>query len=606
MVRTWSNVRRAHQRTGIEAEGRWLFFVDDDGAVLRYRVGAEGDGKGGRVHIGSDPRNDIFFEHPQVPARALVVVERDGVDVVKVYDGARVALNGVVVTGMHRLYSGDRVRVGDHTFLYARDDTTPDLALGLTVVFGGEVIKAVLLRQTRILIGRSGDLVLDDPSVDEEHAMIECYADEGIFVRHLGGALGTSVDGEPISGRAAIDDGSLLQIGRVTVLVHKLATDGLGLLAPPKKKPERIDARFAEPSPDMIASDSGEIPVTVIGSLADLSPQPVSLDELEDPDAAGFDDDATGRYAPTDRSRPAHWSSGNTPHPVAPAARRAPAAPPAHERADAVDGPSVRLRSDLVADPTRPRRIVDGPSRPSAPAPAELPHMVTVVKPGLHEAETATLDTRGVPEMIEAHYRAKGQKVPQWAQTGAQAQAAAQRPASAAYAAPQRPSSAAQGQVNPPRQPQTDPYADPDAPTQQPFRPPRGQAPMRQTGGNERYRPSQGVAAAPQPAASGPQLTVAMSPVPDAPRLGPQDSVDPQAEQRRMVAEARARQSGAVPPAPVQGYSHHDPQRLSEAERGPAPEPRPLGPADDARRHLRQRQVDNSPRYRPGDDDPKR
>lgn len=576
-------MRRAHHRTGIEAEGRWLFFVDDDGAVLRYRVGAEGDGKGGRVHIGSDPRNDIFFEHPQVPARALVVVERDGVDVVKVYDGARVALNGVVVTGMHRLYSGDRLRVGDHSFLYARDDTTPDLALGLTVVFGGEVIKAVLLRQTRILIGRSGDLVLDDPSVDEEHAMIECYAEEGIFVRHLGGALGTSVDGEPISGRAAIDDGSLVQIGRVTVLVHKLAADGLGLLTPPKKKPERIDARFAEPSPEMVASDSGEIPVTVIGSLADLSPQPVSLDELEDPDADGFDDDATGRYAPTDRSRPAHWSTGHTPAPAAQpaaAARRAPAAPPAHERAALDDGPSVRIRSDIVAEPQRPRRIVDGPARPSAPAPAELPHMVTVVKPGLHEAETATLDTRGVPEMIEAHYRAKGQKVPQWAQTGAQRQ--------------------------PPRQPQTDPYADPDAPTQQPFRSPRGQAPMRQTGDNERYRPSQGVAAAPQPAAPGPQLTVAMSPVPDAPRLGPQDAVDPQAEQRRMVAEARARQSGAVPPAPVQGYSHHDPQRLFEAERGPAPEPRPLGPADDARRHLRQRQVDNSPRYRPGDDDPKR
>jgi pSer/pThr/pTyr-binding forkhead associated (FHA) protein len=588
-------VRKSLARTGIEAPGRWLFFVDDDGAVLRFRVGSEEEAGAGRVNIGSDPRNDIFFEHPQVPARALVVVEREGADVVKVYDGARVALNGVVVTGMHRLYSGDRLHVGDHVFLYTRDDTPPDLALGLTVLFGGEVQKAVVLRQTRMLVGRSGDLVLDDPSVDEQHAMLECYADEAIFVKHLGGALGTSVDGEPISGRARVQDGTILQIGRVTVLVRVLASDGLGLLLPPKKKPERIDARFAEPDPAMVASDSGEIPVTVIGSLADLSPQPVSLDELQDSDP--FEDEETGRYAPTDRSRPAHWSSGQ---PAAPVQRRAPAAPPRNEQrparvaADDPDAPSVRLRSDLVAEPDRPRRIVDGPARPSGPAPSELPHMVTIVKPGLHEAETATLDTRGVPDMIEAHFRAKGQKVPQWAQTGAQAQA----PSSPRQPAP----------LTPPPVHRTAPYADPDAPTQEPIRAPRQNAPARQTGGHERYRPSQGVAPAPvQPAAAGPQLTVAMAPVPDAPRYQAEAAPDPALEQRRRVAEARAARTGQPAPAAApQGYSHHDPQRLANAERGPEPDPRPLGPTDDARRHLQRRNVDDSPRYRPGEPDPKR
>ncbi len=580
-------MRRSISSTGIEPPGRWLFFVDDDGAVLRYRVGGDEGKQPGRVRIGRDTRNDIYFDHPQVPVQALVVVEREGVDVVKVFEAARVHLNGVLVTGMHRLYSGDRLHVGDHHFLYARDDTPPDLALGLTVIFADEVIKAVVLRQTRVIIGRSGDLIVDDPSVSERHAVIEAYAEDGLFLREVAPGLGTWVDGTVVAGRVALTDGATVQVGRVSVAVRILPADGLGLLIAPRKKPERIGGQFIDAAADVKpvrsqAALSNAVPVTEIGSLASMglaskgarsssSAEVADAARDDDRDAQGddeFDQDATGRYHPHDRSRPAHWSTGTTPPPgpvaSAPAAQaRASSAalrPVRPARRPVDEGPSVQVRSDLLTTPKPPpSRVVDGPLRPSANAPAVLPAMVATVRPNLHDADTATLDTRGVPDMIEAHYAALGQPVPAWAR--AEASSSPPPPVmSRAVAEPAdryRPSQV--GRNTGGHQPRASAQASP-MPAPPPPPPPR------------MSRTSPPINA---------QLTVGLAPIPEPPRLD------------------------APPPPPVvQGYSHHDPNRAAAAEAPPPRDTRPRGATDDAARHHRRRAVDDSPRY--NDDDKSR
>ena len=596
-------MRRSVDRAGLEPSGRWLFFADDDGAVLRAGIGS---GPGGRLRIGRDAnRNDIYLDHPSVPAHALIVVEREGVDVVKVYEGARVALNGAVVQGMHRLYAGDRIRVGDRLFTYGRDDTPPDLAIGMTVVFGGEVVSATLLRDTRILLGRSGDLVLDDPSVLDHHAVIEAYGEDAVYVRTLDADATTWLDGSRLLGRLALVDGSVLQLGRVEVAIKILAADGLGLLAPPRRKAERTHRATGAFVPSAPSPNAEDVPaVTVIGSVSDLG---LDMHAAAAHDPSEFDDNATGRYVPRDRSRPAHWSTGATPPPVAVpvAARRTPDAPPAIEQRRApMEGPSVRVRSAQTAVPGHAPSAVAGPAVTRAPSPAapaarvvdgsahggrrrqihpeQQAPMVPTIRPGLHDAETATLDTRGVPDMIEAHFRGRGQDVPTWAKTGAHAPAPPQMiDHDAPTGDPRRDSRP------------SDTFRRSDA-----FQRPVPPAPSRASGAHEPYRPSREggfrqtgghVPAAGVPAPA--QLTVALAPIPDAPRLPPEAPRQPPVAPRPVPAEAPV----------VQGYSHHDPERIAASERE-APPPLRRGPTDDAQRHHRARVIDGSKRHGPGSD----
>lgn len=648
--------------------GRWLYFRDDDERVLEAAIS---DGTGGRLRIGRDPeRNDIYLDHPACPPLALVVFERDGVDVVKVYEGARVSVNGAVVQGMHRLYGGDRLRVGDRDFHYGRSDTPPELALGLTVAFGGEVQQATVVRAAAVVLGRSGDVVLNDPSVLNAHARLECFGDGAVFVVPLPHAA-CWLDDVRIEQRTSLLDGARLQFGRVEVGVRLLPTDGLGLLVLPKRRAVAVAKQSgavaqADPPP----GPTEEVPaVTVMGSLAQLGigHESVPIEALED---AGLH---VGPVA--DGGRQQHWSTGATPPPrpgalppaaegpaLSAAARRSPAAPPLADSPGALfSGPSVRVRADLVA--TSPRHV-EGQGRPAerweapvevAASPlADAAHahrgaaaggrrvddpgavarrrvlrddhdapLVPVVRPGLHDAETATLDTCKLPDMIGAHYRALGQPVPQWARTGAYAppsptaatiaapsplvpsESAADSPSAydprgaAADRAPARP--------RPPR-PLAPSAVDVDAPTQQPYRPlqagrPDRQGSARQSASHEPYRPSrtEGAAGPWAPPAVGhaaSPLTQAMAPVPEAPRL----KVEPPADAMAASRGAGARASAAVAPQPVvelpifQGYSHHDPERLGAAEAPPAAPDRPLGPADEARRHHRPRAIDRSSR----------
>jgi len=198
-------------------------FVDDDGRILRYPLEAE------HVRIGRDVGNDIWMDHPHVRPHTLLVFRRDAHHHLKVYDGAKVQLNGAPVVGIHRLYGGDRIGLADREFLYGRDDTPAEMALGLTVMNGAAVLHAHVLRRTVVQIGRHGpDLALDDPSVRDAHLVLECYGSESVF------AWEPAKPGQPASTpeRRRLSEGALLQVGIFMLRVHLLPADAHGLLLP--------------------------------------------------------------------------------------------------------------------------------------------------------------------------------------------------------------------------------------------------------------------------------------------------------------------------------------------------------------------------------------
>jgi pSer/pThr/pTyr-binding forkhead associated (FHA) protein len=161
----------------------------------------------------------------------LLVYAKDGEHSMKVFDGAKVLLNGSPVNGMHRLYSGDRIGVADREFVYARDDTPAEVAVGLTVMVDGVVQYGMAFRRPRIVVGRrEGDVVVNDPSLNDPHLIIECYSATGLYAWDLGNAIPTKIDGVRIEERVRLHDGAMLAMGRVSLRVHILSTDAHGLL----------------------------------------------------------------------------------------------------------------------------------------------------------------------------------------------------------------------------------------------------------------------------------------------------------------------------------------------------------------------------------------
>jgi len=251
-----------------QAPAAWL-FVDDDDRVVRFPVAAE------QVRIGRDQTNDIWIEHPDVHAKAVIIARRDTADVLKVHKGARVRLNGEFVSNARRLRSGDRIGLADREFLYARDDMMPDLALSLTISRGEQVLRAVVIRKPRIRLGRrDADIVLDDASVSDRHLVIEAFAPDALFVSDAGSSMGTRLDGMKLDGRARLADGARIRVGRLTLAVRVLAADGLGLLSasPARPAPTRPAVEVPGPTAQVSTDADHEVPPpTVIGSLADLA-----------------------------------------------------------------------------------------------------------------------------------------------------------------------------------------------------------------------------------------------------------------------------------------------------------------------------------------------
>lgn len=208
--------------------------MEDDGRVYRFDL-AESS-----VRIGRDQSNDIWIDSPAVRPQTCLVYHRDGAHHLKVFEGARVLLNGQAVRGLNRLYSGDRIGVGDRELLYGRDDSPAQVAVGLTVMLDGELRHAVTYRRTRIQIGRrDADLVLDDDSVADAQVMVECYSDVALYAVDLVGRDGTAKNGKCFEDRCVLHDGDLLQFGRVALRVTILPLEAYGLLltAPLPERP---------------------------------------------------------------------------------------------------------------------------------------------------------------------------------------------------------------------------------------------------------------------------------------------------------------------------------------------------------------------------------
>lgn len=225
-----------------EVEGAYL-FVEDEGRVLRFAL-AETD-----VRIGRDQTNDIWIDNQQVRPQTCLVYARDGAHHLKVFEGAKVLLNSQPVRGLSRLYSGDRILVGDRELMYARDDSPAPIAVGLTVILDGVVQYGLVYRRTRVRLGRAAaDLVLNDPSVSERHLVIECYSDRGIFAFDLGSESGTLVNGRRVDERCRLGDGDIVQLGRCSVRVHVLPVEAHGLLLA-AALPDRPKVPLAAPKP---------------------------------------------------------------------------------------------------------------------------------------------------------------------------------------------------------------------------------------------------------------------------------------------------------------------------------------------------------------------
>ncbi len=201
------------------------------------------------VRIGRDQSNDIWIDNQQVRPQTCLVYAREGSHHLKVFEGAKVLLNGQMVRGLHRLYSGDTILVGDRELMYARDDTPAQIAVGLTVLLDGAVQYGLVYRRSRVVLGRNNaDLILNDASISDQHLIIECYSDYGLFAFDLGSKEGSSVNGRPIDERCRLRDGDVVQLGRVGVRVHLLPIEAHGLLlAAPL--PERPKVPQAAPLP---------------------------------------------------------------------------------------------------------------------------------------------------------------------------------------------------------------------------------------------------------------------------------------------------------------------------------------------------------------------
>lgn len=420
-------------------------FVDDDERIVRFPLGAE------RIRIGRDQTNDIWIEHPDVQAHALLLFKRNGQDALKVYDGATVTLNGVLVTKLHRLYGGDRIGVADREFLYGRDDTRADVAIGLSIAHGDTIKKAVVLRQTRIRIGRrDADVVLDDPSVSDRHVLIEAYASDGLFVSDSGSSMGTRLDGEKLTERARLVDGAVLQVGRVTLRVHVMSADGAGLLVVPGPKqvrPRQVKTPLgaqprrsgqqthggsadeaSDPTIDLRDDDvlvEPEVPhPTVIGSLRDIAATA----------ATGAEDDAPPRtrkrprsqavappYAPPRLATP-QPAAMPPPPPISRTKQRAPSAPRQSQREPVDDRPSVQISPEVYergrkhVDPAPGPRIRETGRRYAAGRSRDSDAQVPVVPPrkqtsSIHEQLTDVLDARNVKDMVGDRYVAAYQNV---------------------------------------------------------------------------------------------------------------------------------------------------------------------------------------------------
>ncbi len=588
-------ISRNINKSGLEPPGAYLFVDDDDDEVMRFRLDAE------RVRIGRDEGNDIWLDHPMVPPHAMVIYKRDGIDNIKVYEGAKVQLNGVTITGMHRLYSGDKLGVADREFLYARDDTEAEISVGVTVIVGEEAQRALVMRRTRLVVGRrEGDFPLGDPTISEGHLVIECYSADGLYVHNTGGGKSVQVDGEPLVERRRLSDGSLVRLGRLTLRVRIMPVDANGLLLGITRRrsvdeiagaSRRLSAATANSRtvtgdrPSIPADARAEVPPTVVGSLAQLqdhvAPEPKAQPAKSK--RARRESQAVQSAPPTPRQKQVQpnrdgrstgpqvqrqdsWKPVPQAEPDSPVKRRK------RQRQEV-----ERVRSDLYQpgqEEILPREFPR--MRPRQPEPRTYasgkkggrnagdqssrkgrlpPRKQGNRRSGFHEQFTDVLRTEDVHRVVEEHYQQVGAQPDEWASLDAERY---------------RPSKPGEAQLSPERR-----IGGANAGAHYDH---RGQ-PME-------FRQIDQI-----------QLTNVLDVVGDKPRLD-HDLVG--LDEDAMPQQLRKRRRSAPVAPPVQGYSNHDPTK-ARAPSAP-PQDNDWDEIDAAQRGYRKFDIDSSPRYLPDED----
>jgi len=207
-------------------------FLEDEAQVYRLHLNRP------NIRIGRDESNDIWISHESVLPQHVLVFERDGAHHIKVYRDAQVRLNQIFVTGIQRLYNGDKLLIGPREMLYVQDEGTAEHALGITILAPDDertviVQGAWLTNRTITRVGRGdADLTLSDRLVARRHAVIEHYCHDGLFLYDAGTEIGTSLNGERVGGRRRLRPGDLITIGSTVMRVSIHPITAYGLLDP--------------------------------------------------------------------------------------------------------------------------------------------------------------------------------------------------------------------------------------------------------------------------------------------------------------------------------------------------------------------------------------
>jgi hypothetical protein len=304
--------RKQDDKEGSGAHG-FLYIVDGLG-VQRHAIETTG------TQIATESDGDVVQPERRLPA--LLVYHRRGADHVKVFEGARVLLNQVQISGIRRLYSGDALVVGERQCVYVQDDVDAEVAIGLTMYRHGSPSHAVVVRGTTVQIGgQSAQVAMPGGAPASCDLVIECHGTHALFLWDRSGRSKACVDGQLVEGRHRLKEGSLIQVAGHVMALSVLPGDGNGLLVPlegaevsdqaaPFVDDDLPEPTSREPTPAAPEMEQfPDVPPTIVGSLARILKEQESLDMAQGQEAAGkgkrADTVGTARQAPARRGNKA-------------------------------------------------------------------------------------------------------------------------------------------------------------------------------------------------------------------------------------------------------------------------------------------------------------